>query len=64
MKIRHSVEQEDGTYVYQGSFSGKELDFLVEYACNSLLAQGAFPFITAEKADESGAPFPTSEMEQ
>lgn len=64
MQIKHSVEKEDGTYVYQGSFSGKELDFLVEYACNSLMAAGAFPFMTAEKAMETGVPFPSSDTAQ
>jgi hypothetical protein len=51
LHIKHSVEKEDGTYTYQGEFTGKELDFLVEYACNSLMAQGAFPFIMKEKED-------------
>jgi hypothetical protein len=64
MQIKHSVEKEDGTYVYQGSFTGKELDFLVEYACNSLLAQGAFPFVTAEKAAEPGVNPPVSSQPQ
>lgn len=51
MHIKHSVEKPDGTYVYQGEFTGKELDFLVEYACNSLMAAGAFPFIMKDTAD-------------
>lgn len=64
MQIKHSVEKEDGSYVYQGVFVGPELDFLVEYAINSLLAKGAFPFIMQEKAEEAGAPFPTSDTHQ
>jgi hypothetical protein len=46
MQIKHSVELEDGSYTYQGNITGKELDFLVEYAINNLLMQGAFPFLT------------------
>lgn len=53
MEIKHAIEKEDGTYVYQGSFSGKELDFLVEYAINALLAIGAFPFVMEEMMDNS-----------
>jgi hypothetical protein len=45
MKINHSVELEDGSYTYQGNLTGKELDFLVEYAINNLLMQGALPFL-------------------
>lgn len=58
MEIKHSVEMPDGSYVYQGKFEGKELDFLVEFAVNSLLAQGAFPFVHQDKLDESVSPMP------
>lgn len=65
MHINHSVEKEDGTYVYQGTFTGKELDFLVEYACNALMAAGAFPFISENKMKESVSPWPDEDqMEQ
>lgn len=50
--------------MYQGEFTGKELDFLVEFACNTLMANGAFPFITADKLEASGMPFPDNNMEQ
>lgn len=46
MHIKQSVELEDGSYTYQGNITGKELDFLVEYAINNLLMQGALPFLT------------------
>lgn len=52
MRIKHSVEKEDGTYVYQGEFTGVELNFLVEFACNELMRVGAFPFIMKETADQ------------
>lgn len=48
MNINHSVELEDGTYKYQGTITGRELDFLVEYAINQLLMQGALPFLSEE----------------
>ena len=65
MKIKHSVQLPDGEYTYQGEFTGRELDFLVEFAINSLLAQGAFPFVHADKFEESMSPYPTGEeMEQ
>lgn len=52
----------DGSYTYQGTFSGKELDFLVEFAVNSLLAQGAFPFVHADKFEESVSPYPDEDQ--
>lgn len=42
---------EDGSYTYQGTFEGRELDFLVEYAVNSLLAKGALPFVSTKTLD-------------
>lgn len=46
ININHSIELEDGSYKYQGTITGRELDFLVEYAINQLLMQGALPFLT------------------
>ncbi len=63
MQITKSVEKEDGTYVYQGSFTGKELDFLVEFACNHLMAIGAFPFVTEEQVEDADV-HPMSETAQ
>lgn len=64
MKIKKSVEMPDGSYVYQGEFTGPELDYLVEYAVNLLLAHGAFPFTTEETVEESGFPMPEVSTEQ
>lgn len=65
MHIKHSIEKPDGTYTYQGEFTGKELDFLVEYACNSLMAAGAFPFIVRNEEETSPAvPMDAPEMSQ
>lgn len=64
MQIRHSVELEDGSYTYQGNISGKELDFLVEYAVNSLLAQGALPFLHEDGETIGSTVMPESTTEQ
>lgn len=64
MQIKHSVEQENGTYVYQASLTGKELELVVEVGINYLLAQGAFPFVSEEKAEESGIPHNVPEQAQ
>lgn len=64
MKISHSVELPDGSYKYQGTFEGPELDFLVEYAVNNLLKEGAFPFVHHTKMDESLSPYPDEVIEQ
>lgn len=63
MRILHSVEKEDGTYVYQGEFTGRELNFLTETAINYLLSRGAFPFIMQETATEV-QPHSAPDMEQ
>lgn len=64
IKISHSVELEDGTYKYQGTLEGRELDFLVEYAVNSLLAQGALPFLHEDGEDIASVVMPESTTEQ
>lgn len=64
MKIKHSVETEEGNFVYQGEFTGPELEFLVEFAVNSLLAKGAFPFVHADTAEDSIVPLEAPQMEQ
>jgi hypothetical protein len=46
VKINHSVELEDGSYQFQGEITGKELEFIVEYGMNNLMAQGALPFLS------------------
>lgn len=64
MHIKHSVELEDGSYTYQGNITGRELDFLVEYAVNSLLAQGALPFLTEDGEAIGATVMPESTTEQ
>jgi hypothetical protein len=64
LQIKHSIELPDGSYTYQGNISGKELDFLVEFALNNLVAQGAFPFVHGDTLDESMFPVPDEQTEQ
>lgn len=64
MQIKHSVELEDGSYTYQGNITGRELDFLVEYAVNSLLAQGALPFLHEDGDKLPDVIMPVSTTEQ
>lgn len=64
MQIKHSVEMEDGSYTYQGNITGKELDFLVEYAINNLLMQGALPFLHEHGEATDALVMPESNTEQ
>jgi hypothetical protein len=64
MQVNHSVELEDGSYTYQGTITGKELDFLVEYAINQLLMQGALPFLTEDGDVADALIHPESEVAQ
>lgn len=64
MNIKHSVELEDGSYTYQGNITGKELDFLVEYAINNLLMQGALPFLNEASETTQGLVMPEAITKQ
>lgn len=64
MQIKQSVELPDGSYTYQGNITGKELDFLVEYAINNLLMQGALPFLHEEGETTDALVMPESNTEQ
>lgn len=64
MNITHSVELEDGTYKYQGTITGRELDFLVEFAINQLLMQGALPFLMENSEATSALAMPESDTQQ
>jgi hypothetical protein len=64
INISHSIELEDGTYKYQGIITGRELDFLVEYAINQLLMQGALPFLSEGSDTAEGLIMPESDTQQ
>lgn len=54
----------DGSYVFQGEFTGPELDVLVEFAVNSFLANGALPFVTEETEEDPGFVLPENVTQQ
>lgn len=64
MQINHSVELEDGSYKYQGNITGRELDFLVEFAINQLLMQGALPFLTEGSESTAALAMPEHDTQQ
>lgn len=56
MKIVHTVEKPDGSVTFQGNVAGSELAFLLEYAVNGLLEQGALPFLTKKTVESVQMP--------
>lgn len=48
MNVSHVVELEDGSVEFKGNLKPNEVEFLVEFAINHLLAIGAIPFIKEE----------------
>lgn len=64
MEIKHGVETEEGSYVFQGKLEGPELKFVVEFGLNQLMANGAFPFVTEETMEKSLSPIPDKFTEQ
>jgi len=51
MKLKHTVEKPDGSFVFQGILEGAELKIVVEEGLNSLLAKGLFPFLVDDEED-------------
>lgn len=51
MNIRHIVEKEDGTIVFQGVLSGNELAFVIEMGMDAIIRAGAIPFASTENHD-------------
>lgn len=64
MELNHGVELEDGSYKFQGTLSGPELKFVVEFGINQLLMNGAFPFVHEETIEKSMSPYPDKVTEQ
>jgi hypothetical protein len=54
LNINHAVELEDGSYTYQGTLSGQELKFIVEFGINELLVRGALPFLQEDEEEGIG----------
>jgi len=44
MMIKHTVEKEDGSVVFQGVLEGKELSFVLEIGLEALIKGGMIPF--------------------
>lgn len=50
MYIKQVIQTTDGEVEYQANLREEEVSFLLEYAINILMRQGALPFV-AERAD-------------
>lgn len=46
MKIKHAIENQDGTVELQANLNAEELGFVLEVGLNYLLAKGVMPFTT------------------
>jgi hypothetical protein len=48
MYIKHAVEKEDGTVVFQGVLEGAELAFVLEVGIEKLMRDGVPPFCSTK----------------
>lgn len=48
MEVKHSIEKEDGSVVFQGKLEGQELSFVIEMGLETLIRAGAIPFASTE----------------
>lgn len=51
MEIKKVIKTSKGNVEFKGTITEEEHDFLIEYALNSLITQGALPFM-----DENNIP--------
>ena len=51
MQVKHVVEKEDGSVVFQGVLSGEELAFVIEMGLETLIQAGAIPFTGTDRVD-------------
>ena len=51
MNIKHVIEKEDGSVVFQGTLEGQELAFVLEMGLETLIRAGAIPFSSTDKHD-------------
>jgi hypothetical protein len=49
MLIKHILEKEDGSIVFQGVLEGTELAFVIEMGMDAIIRAGAIPFASTEK---------------
>lgn len=52
MYIKTAIQTENGEVEYQANLNENEVAFLLEYAINSLMQQGAIPFVS-ERANST-----------
>ncbi len=48
MLIKHVLEKEDGSIVFQGVLVGNELAFVIEMGMDAIIKAGAIPFASTE----------------
>lgn len=48
MNVKHIVEKQDGSVVFQGVLEGKELAFVIEMGLDAIIAAGAVPFVSTD----------------
>jgi hypothetical protein len=53
MEIVVKTEDADGNVTFEGVLKKNEVEFCLNVGINFLLAQGAFPFIKDDEADEA-----------
>lgn len=51
MNVRHVVEKEDGSVVFQGVLEGQELAFVIEMGLETLIQAGAIPFVGTDRVN-------------
>lgn len=51
MYVKHLVEKEDGSVVFQGVLEGQELAFVIEMGIETIIRAGAVPFSSTEKRE-------------
>lgn len=58
MQVKHTVEKEDGSVVFQGVLEGQELAFVIEMGMDAIIQAGAVPFVSTK----SHEPFDIHEL--
>lgn len=64
MMIKHSVEKEDGSVVFQGVLEGKELSFVIEIGLEALIKGGMVPFTATNEFRNAHDVHDIPDMEQ
>lgn len=52
MKVRKTIQREEGIYEVDCDFNQEEMDSIIEIGLNVLLAHGALPFTQDEEEEE------------